>query len=45
LELPVQPGDLIIAATHRHWHCNVRKRVGRPLFPNQGPDFWTCVQK
>ncbi len=28
LELPVQPGDLIIAATHRHWHCNVRKRVG-----------------
>jgi hypothetical protein len=28
LELPVQPGDLIIAATHRHWHCNIRKRVG-----------------
>jgi hypothetical protein len=28
LEIPVQPGDLIIAATHREWHCNVRKRIG-----------------
>lgn len=28
IEIPVQPGDLIIAATHREWHCNVRKRVG-----------------
>jgi hypothetical protein len=28
IEVPVQPGDLIIAATHREWHCNVRKRVG-----------------
>lgn len=28
LEIPIQPGDLLIAATHREWHCNVRKRVG-----------------
>jgi hypothetical protein len=28
IKVVVQPGDLIIAATHREWHCNVRPLTG-----------------
>jgi hypothetical protein len=29
MKVIVQPGDLIIAATHREWHCNVRPLTGK----------------
>jgi len=26
--IPIQPGDILIAATHREWHCNFKRVVG-----------------
>jgi hypothetical protein len=28
ISLPIQPGAVLIAATHQHWHCNLNKPVG-----------------
>lgn len=25
VSIPIQPGDVLIAATHREWHCNFKK--------------------